>query len=337
MELSGKLEHIAELSRQAASSPDSGELVDLVCGTARQVFSCRSVALVLASEDSELLSIKAAGGLSDAFIRDFHRPVGTGVIAEVMWAGSNLLYDQLEPGTSISAELKLEHDPVSLMCVRLEVDSRAVGFLVCESDAPSAFTEDDLQLLKVIAEVSAVALDRASLRSASRKLIMMDPLTQVYSYAYFHRRLTEEVERAQRLNECLTVLLVEIDHLKEFRETNGWQATERVVRDLVKLVSSSVRNIDVIGRYGVDEIILYLPETPRDKGVLAAERIRTLIQESPTSPAAPTGQTVSIGLASLPENGDTVNRLLEAVTAALLSAQRAGRNRVQAAGAPAAG
>ena len=335
MELSEKLERIAELSQQAASSPDGGELVDLVVKTARQVFSCRSVALVLVSEDSELLSIKAADGLSDDFIRDFRRPVGTGVIAEVMRAGSNLLYDRLEPDAPEFAELKLKHDPVSLMCVRLEVDSRAVGYLLCESDTPAAFTEDDLQLLKLVAEVSALALDRARLRNVSRKLIMMDPLTQIYSYAYFHRRLTEEVERAQRLNECLAVLLIEIDNLKQFRETNGWQATEQAVRDLVKRVSSSVRNIDVVGRYGVDEIILYLPETPRDKALMAAERIRALIEEG-SKAAGPTGHTVSIGLASLPENGDTVNRLLESVTAALLAAQRAGRNRVEPAraGAP---
>jgi diguanylate cyclase (GGDEF)-like protein len=85
---------------------------------------------------------------------------------------------------------------------------------------------------------------------------MMDQLTQVYSYAYFHRRFTEEVERAQRLNECLSVLLLEVDNLKDYRETHGWQATERVLLDIAKLVGDSVRNIDVVGRYGVDEIIM---------------------------------------------------------------------------------
>ncbi|HUW56213.1 MAG TPA: diguanylate cyclase [Planctomycetota bacterium] len=330
MEFSEKLARVAELSRQAASVPEAETLRDLVVKTARQVFSCRSAALVLVSEDSEQLSVGAASGLSETFVRDFRRPVGTGTLAEVMWAGTNLLYDRLDPDGAEFLELRLEHHPVSLMGVRLEVDSRPVGLLLCESDAAAVFTEDDLQLLKVIAAVTAVALDRAALRNVSRKLIMMDPLTQVYSYAYFHRRLTEEVARAQRLNECLAVLLIEIDNLKDFREANGWQATEQTLRDLVKRVAGGVRNIDVVGRYGMDEIILYLPETPRDKATLAAERIRTLI-ETASKETASSGHTVSIGLASLPENGDTVNRLLEAVTTALLTAQRAGRNRVEAA------
>ena len=80
-----------------------------------------------------------------------------------------------------------------------------------------------------MAEVSALAFDRDGLRQITRKLTMMDPLTQVYGYSYFHRRLSEEVERAQRLNECLSVMLLEIDNLRAFRETNGWQATEQVL------------------------------------------------------------------------------------------------------------
>jgi len=330
VEPSVKLARVAELARQAASLPDGDKLLREVVTTAQQVFSCRSVALLLVSEDTEWLSIHAASGLSESVIRDFRRPVGTGTVAEVLWAGSNLLYDRLASDAPERVELKIEHDPVSLMCVRLEVDSRALGYLACESDAEAAFSEDDLQLLKVMAEVSALAFDRDRLRQITRKLTMMDPLTQVYGYSYFHRRLSEEVERAQRLNECLSVMLVEIDNLREFRETNGWQATEQVLRNLVKLVSTSVRNIDVVGRYGVDAIILYLPETARDKATLAADRICTLVEEESKASQTP-GLTVSIGLASLPENGDTVNRLLESVTSALLAAQRAGRNRVEAA------
>lgn len=91
-----------------------------------------------------------------------------------------------------------------------------------------------------------------------------------------------------------------------------------------------MRNIDVVGRYGLGEIILYLPETPRERAVLAAERIRTLVEKG-TQDTAATGLTVSIGLASLPENGETVTRLIESATSALLAAERAGRNRVEAA------
>jgi len=330
LDLSEKLEHIADLSREAASATDADTLMRKMVGTVRKVFSCRSTVVAMVSEDSELLSIRAAAGLDDAFVRDWRKPVGTGIIAEVIWEGSNLLYDHIAAGAAELEELRLEKDPTSLMCVGLELDGRAVGYLLCESGNASAFTEDDLRLLKIIAELSALAGDRETIRRISRKLIMMDQLTQVYSYAYFHRRFTEEVERALRLNENLSVLLLEVDNLKAYRETNGWQATERVLRDIAKVVSGSVRNIDVVGRYGVDEIILYLPETPREKALPAAERIRQLVEKASEQADAP-GLTVSVGLASLPENGDTVNRLLESVTSALLAAQRAGRNRVEAA------
>lgn|GEM_PF-2858882 len=331
MELSKKVERIAALGREAASATEIGRLLEAIVTTARQVFSCRSVALLLGSEDTELLSIRAGAGLSETFVRDFKKPVGTAVLAEVLWAGSNLLYDRIDPLWPEFAELTLEHAPVSLIGVRLEVDSRPLGLILAESETPASFTEDDLQLLKLVATLAALAIDRESVRQLSRKLVMMDPLTQVYSYSYFHRRLTEEVERAQRLNERLCVLLVDVDNLKEFRSTHGWQAAEQMLRHLVKLVSSGVRNIDVVGRFGVGQIILYLPETERQKALVAAERIRALIEKGSRAADPAAALTVSVGLASLPENGDTVNRLLEGVTGALLTAQRDGRNRVVAA------
>ena len=330
MELSEKLARMAELSKQAASQTDSARLLNFAVTTTRQIFDCRSSALVLTCEDSEQLSIRMSCGLSDNFVRDFRRSVGTGVIAEVMWVGSRLLYDNLEFGSDEFSDLKLEHNPTSVICVRLEVDSRAIGYFVCESGDEAVFSEDDLRMLKMIAEILALALDREMFRSISRKLVMLDPVTQVYSYSYFHRRLAEEVERAHRLNKCVSVMLLKIDDLKDYRETHGWQETEEMLRKLSQQVSNNVRNIDVVGRYGVDEIILYMPETVRDKVLLAAERIRKLVHEG-SRDFEPLGLTVSVGVACLPEDGDTVERLLGGVTSALLAARRSGRNRVEAA------
>lgn len=333
MELTDKLRRLAEFCDRASSASDGERLLSVAVATARQVFACRSVAAVMVAEETGTLTLKSSAGLSEPIARTWRKPVGTALAAEVLWAGSTLLYEKLDAGSPEAAELKLEFEPVALMCVRLAVDNRSIGFLLCESDRVGAFVEEDLNLLKVMADACATAIDRTFLQGISRKLTMLDPLTQIYSYAYFHRRFGEEVERATRLNESLSVILLDVDNLREFREANGWQDTERALRDIVKLVTSSVRSIDVVGRYGTDEVILYLPETPRDRAMIAAERIRGLIEKTP-QPAGSPPLTASVGVASLPENGDTVNRLLDSVMTALLAAQRAGRNRVVAASMP---
>ena len=330
MDPSVKLQRLADLGRQAASATDATRFLQGLAQTVCGMFSCRSVAVALESEETGQLALKAWSGIADATARDWRRAVGTGVMAEVLRSGASVLLDRVDPAAPGLAEFVVEHTPASLLAVRIEADARALGFLLCESEREGTFVEGDLPLAKLAADLAALVISRDALAQASRKLVMMDPLTQVYSYAYFHRRLTEEVERATRLNEPLSVLLVEIDNLKDYRETNGWQATEKILRDIVKLISTSVRNIDVVGRYGLGEVILYLPETPRDRAQLAAERIRSLIEKGAKSLPA-TGLTVSIGLASLPENGETVMRLIESATSALLAAERAGRNRVQSA------
>ena len=133
MELAERLERIAGLGRMAASSTDSGRLLDVIATTTRQVFACRSAVLLCVSEDSELLSVRAAAGLAESAMRGFRRPLGTGLIAEVMWTGRELLFGELGPDSPGINDLQIAERPTSLMCVRLEVDCRAVGCLVCES------------------------------------------------------------------------------------------------------------------------------------------------------------------------------------------------------------
>ncbi|RPH37212.1 diguanylate cyclase, partial [bacterium] len=141
----------------------------------------------------------------------------------------------------------------------------------------------------------------------------------VDSYSYFHRRLTEEIERAGRLNERMSLLLVGGD------STGRAPANEEFFGEVLSRVKGMMRGIDVVGRYGGSQVILYLPETAGEAAQKAAERIRGRVERMGEDNG--TGTTVSIGLVTLPENGETVEQLMNALTSALFKAQQAGGNR----------
>lgn len=313
---------------RACAASNAEEALSCVVATAREMLGARSVAVALIDEESGFLTIRAGQGLSRQFMRSFRRNVGTGLVGEIIWNGRDVILGNVEPESEELRELKLELDLRSVVCVRTALDNRGTGFLLADAAEPDHFRPEHLALLRLLADIAALAVDKDRMQEVNRKLTMMDKPSQVYSYGYFHRRLTEEIERAQRLNERLSLLLLNMDNLKEYRQNNGREAGDRMFKELVGQVKNSMRSIDVLGRYGAEQIVVYLPETNQDAALKAAERIRQMVEKSWEKNGHEPAVTISVGVASLPENGETVNQLMNALASALFKAQRAGVNRV---------
>jgi len=278
MKYEDKLQSVAGFCEHAACQPDSGAVLAEAAALAKKVFEARSAAILLLDDNTRQLCLRASAGLPPALASTCRKTLGTLALAEVLLAGRPLLIDRVDPASDEAHEFSLDQVPVSLACVRLSCDNRPCGCFVCESGEEGQFDRDDVALLRMMASACAVAADRDALQRISRKLIMTDPLTNIYSYGYFHRRLNEETERSRRLSQPVSLLLVDLDRLKEFRQVNGLPTTDRALREIVERITRNVRNIDVTGRYGADQFILYLPATPRDKAIIAAERLRAMIE-----------------------------------------------------------
>lgn len=188
-----------------------------------------------------------------------------------------------------------------------------------------------------------------------------DPLTDLYNKDYFHRRLQEEIRRALRHSESLTVAMIDMDRLKVTNDTYGHPAGDAVIATIANAIRESCRQSDVPCRYGGDEFAVILPETNKEQAVVFAERLLEAVQSlepiTLTSAATPkpgeidlsggddlskadgekakTGAaltvpvpSVSIGLSSFPEDGRNPEVLLGRADAALYRAKGAGRNRM---------
>lgn len=176
---------------------------------------------------------------------------------------------------------------------------------------------------------------------------ILDPLLGIYNRRYLDRRLKEEVERALRYDLPLSVLLLDIDHFKRINDRHGHQVGDLVLTSLGKLIKDTARNMDVVARYGGEEILVIATNTPSSSAPAFAERLRKAIEDYTYAerlrktiedsilvpPSELTDEeavrvTVSIGVASLgPETGN-VGALLKSADDAMFRAKREGRNRV---------
>jgi len=162
-----------------------------------------------------------------------------------------------------------------------------------------------------------------------------DPLMGIYNRRYLERRLREEVSRCKRYGLPLSMLLLDIDHFKRVNDTHGHLVGDLVLQELGKLVVSSLRESDIVARYGGEEILVLLPNTKIHAAAVVAERLRRIVEqfEIPINSAEGRDQgtvrvTVSIGVAGFNQEPLDPQDLIEKVDRSLYQAKESGRNRV---------
>jgi diguanylate cyclase (GGDEF)-like protein len=178
-------------------------------------------------------------------------------------------------------------------------------------------------LVRALASQAAVAIRNARLEDLSLK----DALTDVYNRRYFMIRLEEEFKRHARFGEPLSLVMLDVDHFKEVNDRFGHRAGDEALRAIAGLLLKHSRSFSVVTRYGGDEFVIVLVNTPKAGALNYAERIRSVVAQYEFRHGT---VTVSLGAASLPEDGGCGDDLIVAADKALYDAKRLGRNRVAA-------
>jgi diguanylate cyclase (GGDEF)-like protein len=172
----------------------------------------------------------------------------------------------------------------------------------------------------------AQALERAALRL--RDMADTDGLTGVYVRRHLLEKLDEELRRAERYKHPVASLFIDVDNFKAFNETHGHVVGDEVLRRIAQVVRASVRETDVVGRYGGDEFLVMLPHAHAREAFSAAERIRKGVEKLTVSDkaGAPVPMTVSVGvLAAVPTKADVL-RFLDIADQALRRSKGLGKN-----------
>ena len=158
-----------------------------------------------------------------------------------------------------------------------------------------------------------------------------DALTELYNHRYFQERMEEEVFKALRYQQPLSLMMVDIDMFKRYNDTLGHQKGDELIREVGQLIRKNMRTFDLVARYGGDEFAVILPQTNGTSAVVAAEKLRDVMSKAEldlSSEDFPKGLTVSIGVANLPAHAVNKDELNARADQALYRAKREGRNRV---------
>jgi len=237
--------------------------------------------------------------------------------------------------SDVTAEMRFAESVASAglksdMTIPLRARGQVMGAFRVACRRRHAFDPEDFEVLKRCADMTAVAVETQRLLLATKRLAELDGVTGVYNHRHFRTLLDQEVERARRQQRPVALAMVDIDYFKRFNDTYGHQAGDEVLRHVAQLTARVLRRSDAVARYGGEEFVVLLPGACAGDALPVAETIRAEVEKNPltlTGMPRPLHVTVSLGVASFPDDAINGPELVAMADRGLYQAKARGRNR----------
>ena len=343
-------ELLMEAAHRLGSTLDKAALLERLSRVIREKLQRPDfvIYLVVEGEDREArLEVARASGLLDRDdVKKRRFRVGEGITGLVAETGAPLLvHDLKNPFERTAMPPTVQTPPLietgSLVAVPMLHKGRVVGVFEFYDQRVGAFDDDDGKLLEALGAQAAMAVVNADLYQTTLELSVTDALTKLMNRRALNRLLDAELERARRFSTPLAVLMLDVDHFKQYNDRMGHLLGDDALRGVANALSQSVRKVDAVARFGGEEFCVVLPRTDEAAGVEVAHKLLNAVRslELPGAPSQPLGRmSISVGVAVYPDDmppafdEPPIKVLVDVADQAAYEAKRRGRDRVVAAG-----
>lgn len=322
-----RLETLHAVFLGLAAELDPARLLERVVKEAMSLLDAGVGELALFDEDNRILSVAVSYG-RERLAAGKTIAIGEGLLGMVARTGQPLLIEDYRLWAN---RAPWDSGLRVALGAPLIAGSELLGVIAAGSENESRrFSQEDLVLLGCLAQQAAMAIRNSRLFAHKERQTTQDALTGLYNRHHFYALAEVEVERALRYHKDLTVILLDLDHFKRINEAYGHQAGDQVLKMVAQLCQPILRKVDIFARFGGEEMAILMPETNRDRALLAAARLRAMIEAEPIgTPRGKVALTVSLGVAELKDEANNLETLLDYAERALAMAKDAGRNQVQ--------
>jgi diguanylate cyclase (GGDEF)-like protein len=326
LKLKEALALLFELTRTMDAESDFETLIRSIPRKIAPALGYDEMAILTLDEKSGTLVVRATYGFPEAdAVEGMTFQVGEGISGTVAVTGVPLIIPDTTKDPRYTHYKGKHRTTGSFIAVPMKVHGRLVGMFNVLGPETGGFSEEDVRLLAALASYTALSIAHAEMNLQLRELSVTDELTGVANRRLLLDRLGRDVERARRNQKPLSVLMVDLDHFKRVNDQHGHLKGDEVLSAVASALGEGLRRLDTVARYGGEEFVVLLPDSPKAQALLIAEKLRLGIKER-----LPGGVsiTLSIGVASHPEDADREELLLDAADRALFVAKRQGRDRV---------
>ncbi|KXS40395.1 MULTISPECIES: sensor domain-containing diguanylate cyclase [unclassified Candidatus Frackibacter] len=322
-----ELSTLQRVSKTINSTLNLEQVLDLTNDVIVGTMGVSSCAVLLIDEESQELDLAASRGVlgEKSEIKNVINNSDCILINELFEMQKPLVYntvpEEIKENLGMS-QLK------SAITVPLKSRGNMIGAIIAINTLMAhSFKEEDKRFLTTLANQISIAIDNARIYNRMEEMASRDGLTKLYNHSYFQEALAEEINRAERYNLDLSLLLLDIDNFKSFNDTYGHPVGDKVLKKLAETLQITTRDIDIIARYGGEEFAIILPETKPEGAKRVGKRINKAVREMIIKEGdLELNVTVSIGVATY-NNELSQKELINNADQALYQAKDEGKDR----------
>jgi len=325
---------LKESTKALVTMLDLRQLLSYVVNTISETVGVEKISLFLKEEGKRRYEIKASYGLDEELVDNYVLRPSAGIIPWLKQSKAVFIKEEMERALPGKAFENIYGDLEKIgaeFILPLFYKDNLVGVLnLSNKQSGGIYNQTDIDILECLGSQAAVAIENARLHTE----IITDELTDLYQPKYFELRLREEIEKAKRYRHCLSLMMVEVDNLEEFRKSHGQEKEDKLLKSIAGIIRENLRMGDIACRCSENEFGIILPEITEEAGVNIRERLKRQIKETVEIgerlrrriEEEKLGVTVSIGIASFDGQNREMKRetMIKQAKDALIQAKREG-------------
>jgi diguanylate cyclase (GGDEF)-like protein len=330
-----RLAILTDVVKTANSILEPRKVIELVVEKIRQLIPSEAWSLLMIDEEKQELVFEAALGAKGKEVAAIRPKLGEGIAGWVAESGKPAIVNDAgrDPRFAPHVDAKTSFETRSILCAPLVSRGRTIGVLEILNRKGGRFTRRDLDLVLTLVEPAAIAIENAILFQRTEQLTITDDLTRLFNSRYLNLYLGREIKRCKRHGIPLSVIFLDLDGFKGINDQYGHLAGSGTLTEVGGILALGVRESDILARYGGDEFVVVLPETPASGALVIAERLRRAIEEhrflEPQGIAARI--SASFGIATYPDHALSPEGLIQKADQAMYRVKEREKNGIEVA------
>ncbi|HOK79641.1 MAG TPA: sensor domain-containing diguanylate cyclase [bacterium] len=293
------------LHRRVAKDLKKEQVFKKVAETVRSLVKCDGCAILMM--DNSHISVVASSGFSKV-MPEFSTSMKS--IRYIMKTGKGFICNDVE-NSELKSCIPAGCSMKSILCAPIKHNGKVAGIIHLDSKKIDAFTEDEMDFVKLVSSELTSIIERSFLYSKLEELSIKDQLTGCFNRRNLFLDIKKEVERCKRYKKTFSIIVIDLDNFKKYNDNFGHQKGDNLLKTIAEKIRKNLRKADIVYRYGGDEFIVLLPETGKAGAVICAKRLEDTIEKLNKKIDKHTRITLSTGIAGYPEDGDTPTRIIK--------------------------
>ena len=330
-----RLAILTDIVKTANSILEPRKVIELIMEKIQQLIPSEAWSMLMVDEEKQELAFELALGAKGKEVSAFRIKIGEGIAGWVAQTGKPTIVNdtQKDPRFAPRFDTKTQFNTRSILCAPLISRGRTIGVVEIINKLGGRFTQSDLEVLLTLVEPCAIAIENAILFQRTEQLTITDDLTKLFNSRYLNLYISREIKRCKRHGIPLSVIFLDLDGFKGINDQFGHLAGSGTLAEVGSILALAVRESDILARYGGDEFVVVLPETPASGALVIAERLRKAIEEHGFLQGQGLSARISasFGIASYPDHALTPEGLIQKADQAMYRVKERDKNGIEVA------